>query len=286
MEGKVLSLSQCKEYLKNIRDLELSCYSQAKLVDKIECKIKKLLKSVPNDKIIKPQSNPIWMDILFSAMFTGIGALIGGLIGIIFSAMAKGALLGGGVVCGFCVLSFIFAPLMNKQDNAKYEHEMAIRKLQISDAKKKLSVLDEILMKARNELEETKKLLNRYYGMNFIYPKYRGIVPICQIYEYLESGRCFSLLGPGGAYNLYESEVRSNLIISKLDDVISRLEDLSTGQQKLASLIRESNIKIDRLSQTIDCIEENTAMSTYYNKITATNTNYLSWLASLETSFR
>ena len=85
---------------------------------------------------------------------------------------------------------------------------------------------------------------------------------------------------------MYESEVRSNLIISKLDDVISRLDDLSAGQQMLANVIRESNRKIDRLSQSFDRIEENTAINTYYSRITAENTNYLSWLATWDAVFR
>lgn len=54
----------------------------------------------------------------------------------------------------------------------------------------------------------------------------------------------------------------------------------------LANVIRESNRKIDRLSQSFDRIEENTAINTYYSRITAENTNYLSWLATWDAVFR
>lgn len=280
MGEKTLSLPQCKEYVRNIRDLELSCYQQSKLIKNVQYKINEVVRSVPKDKIIKPSSNPIWMDVLFSLVFAGIGALIGGFIGMIFSEPLKGALIGGGIVGGFCILSFLFAPIMDRQDKAKYEKEMAVRNLQVDNAKKKLSVLDETLQKSKNELEETKRLLNRYYDLGFIYPKYRGMVPICQIYEYLESGRCFSLIGPSGAYNLYESELRQNIIIGKLDDVLDRLDRLSDGQQMLAAAIRQSNAKIDQLSSSLERIENDTALSAYYSGITAANTDYLAWLAT------
>ena len=106
------------------------------------------------------------------------------------------------------------------------------------------------------------------------------MVPICQIYEYLESGRCFSLIGPSGAYNLYESELRQNIIIGKLDDVLDRLDRLSDGQQMLAAAIRQSNAKIDQLSSSLERIENDTALSAYYSGITAANTDYLAWLAT------
>ena len=280
MEKNTLSLSQCKVYVKIIRDLELSCYQQSRLIEKVQYKINEVINSVPKDKIVKPSTNPLWIDVLICLVLTGIGALIGGLIGMIFLAPLKGTLIGGGIVGGYCIISFLFMPLMVKQDEVEYQKKLTVRNLQVDSAKKELLVLDNALKKGKYELEETKKLLNKYYDLGVIYPKYRGIVPICQIYEYLESGRCFSLWGPGGAYNLYEGEVRSNLIISKLDDVISRLDDLSAGQQMLANVIRESNRKIDELSQSFNRVEKNTAVDAYYSRITAENTNYLSWLAT------
>lgn len=280
MEEKTLSLPQCKEYVRNIRDLELSYYAQSRLVGKVQYKINEVLKSVPKDKIMKPYSNPIWMDILFSLGFTGIGALIGGVIGLIFSAFLRGALIGGIAVGGFCILSLLLKPLMDRSDKVKCEKEISIRNSQIREANKKISVLEKTLEEAKKELQETKNVLNKYYALGFIYPKYRGMVPICQICEYLESGRCFSLIGPGGAYNLYESELRQNIIIGKLDDVLDKLDRLSAGQQMLAAAIQENNARIDQLGRSLDRIESNTALSAYYNGITAANTDYLAWLAT------
>ena len=49
------------------------------------------------------------------------------------------------------------------------------------------------------------------------------MIAIASFYEYLMAGRCTSLEGTGGAYNLYENEIRMNQIISQLDTVITSL---------------------------------------------------------------
>ena len=36
---------------------------------------------------------------------------------------------------------------------------------------------------------------------------------MCTMYEYFVTGRCDKLSGADGAYNLYETEVRQNIII-------------------------------------------------------------------------
>ena len=64
-----------------------------------------------------------------------------------------------------------------------------------------------------------------FYSKNIIYPKYRGLVPIAAFYEYFNSGRCDTLTGHEGAYNIYETEIRMNIIIAKLDDCLLYTSD-------------------------------------------------------------
>ena len=52
MGEKTLSLPQCKEYVRNIRDLELSCYQQSKLIKNVQYKINEVVRSVPKDMIL------------------------------------------------------------------------------------------------------------------------------------------------------------------------------------------------------------------------------------------
>mgnify|MGYP007024707781 CR=1 FL=1 len=55
--------------------------------------------------------------------------------------------------------------------------------------------------------------------MGRFFPKYRNLVAVSQIYEYILSGRCTELGGYQGAYNLYEQETRMDIVIMRLDDI-------------------------------------------------------------------
>jgi len=133
--------------------------------------------------------------------------------------------------------------------------------------------------------QETKSILEKYYALNYIYPKYRGLVPICMFYEYFDSGRCTALQGHEGAYNLYESELRMNMIIGKLDEIIYRLDEISSNQRILAQELRASNTKIEQImrsmSSSLDSIQQSSAMTEYYSGITAANTSFMKWYTIL-----
>lgn len=117
--------------------------------------------------------------------------------------------------------------------------------------------------------------------MGYLYPKYRRIVPVCAFCEYLEAGRCDSLTGPNGAYNIYENEVLMKRIIEKLDDVIARLDDINYNQQLIAQELRRGRSQISQILQSVDNsvqnIQQSSAVTSYYAQITAMNTEYLTW---------
>lgn len=122
--------------------------------------------------------------------------------------------------------------------------------------------------------------------MDIIYAKYRhSLVAISSFYEYLSSRRCYSLEGPDGAYNIFETEIRQNIIIQKLDEAIRKLDQIKENQYMLYSAIQDSNNtttrlykKIDEASRTMKRIEENTSISEYNTRITAQNTEFLKWV--------
>lgn len=134
------------------------------------------------------------------------------------------------------------------------------------------------------KLEETKKILEQLYAANIIFPKYRNIIAISSFYEYLMAGRCKELEGAEGAYNIFESELRMNLIINKIDDVIRHLEQIEQHQYMLYSAIQENNKQVSELNGELTklvnnaaCIEENTRMTEYYSWISAKNTEAIKW---------
>ena len=92
-----------------------------------------------------------------------------------------------------------------------------------------------------------KDALSQMYAMDILYPKYQNIVAVATIYEYIDSGRCSELTGPNGAYNLYESELRANLIIGSLSQINQNLQGIRENQFALYTLIEESNRSVTRL---------------------------------------
>ena len=105
--------------------------------------------------------------------------------------------------------------------------------------------------------------LGKLYAENIIYPKYRNMVAVTMIYEYLESGRCSQLEGPDGAYNLYEMELRQNIIIGQLSSIMDNLERIKENQFTLYNEIVEAN---GNTSSLLSDIGDDIAFSAYQNK--------------------
>lgn len=121
---------------------------------------------------------------------------------------------------------------------------------------------------------------------NIIFPKYRNLAAISSFYEYLESGRCTTLEGHEGAYNLFETEIRLNIIITKLDEIIDRLDQISSNQIMLYNAIKQSNDNSQRVYKKIlnslQQTERHAEVIAYNSKITAQNTEFLKWLNFLQ----
>ena len=122
-------------------------------------------------------------------------------------------------------------------------------------------------------LSTSKKLLEKLYSQNIIHPKYRNLLAIAQIYEYLDTSRCTELGGPNGAYNLYEQELRQNIIIDKLDEIIYQLDNLNRTMSYVSSAITTTNRLLGNISSTLGRIEANTALTAYNSQCIAYNTN-------------
>ena len=66
--------------------------------------------------------------------------------------------------------------------------------------------------------------------------------------------------GPNGAYNLYEGELRSDIIISSLSSIISNLEAIRNNQYTLYQSIENANATTHQLLQNLN----NSQMLTAY----------------------
>ena len=170
-----------------------------------------------------------------------------------------------------------------KQAEAEYE-----------EAKKALKQADEQIEKTLGApLAQTRELLEKFYALNVIFPKYRNMVAICTIYEYFAAGRCTTLVGADGAYNLYESELRQNLIIGKLDKIISQLEEIKQNQYILYTELKKTNSitssiyqdtenilnSVEKIGDTVQNIAHSSYITSYCAQVTAQNTQALKYIA-------
>ena len=119
---------------------------------------------------------------------------------------------------------------------------------------------------------------NRLYSVNVVFPKYRNLIALSSFYEYLMSGRCASLEGANGAYNLYESEIRSNQVISQLGKVLGSLEQIKANQYMAYTQLTAVNNNLESLNTAMV-----SALNTIGSRMDAAETMFL---ASSDSSAR
>lgn len=122
-----------------------------------------------------------------------------------------------------------------------------------------VAFLDDEISKLLIDLFDVYGAIDELKSMNIIYPKYTDFSTLCTLYEYFQSGRSNELTGPHGAYNLYESESRTDNIINKLDvinfkidDIIDKLDEIKNNQIVLHKTMTEIKTSIESISSNID----------------------------------
>lgn len=171
-------------------------------------------------------------------------------------------------------------------------------------------LLDKEITEAETLLQKSYAARNELYAYNVIFGKYRNIVALSSIYEYLMSGRCASLEGADGAYNIFEGEIRADRIIAQLDAVNSSLDQIKQNQYMLYTEMSSVNSSLASLNKTMDealtsiknmevdtkniskssdiiaknaaAIAYNTEVTAYYSKKTAELTNALGYLVAFK----
>lgn len=115
----------------------------------------------------------------------------------------------------------------------------------------KQHLIEELKEKVLEPKAKVKELLQKVYSKNIIYPKYRKFIAVAQIYEYFLSKRVDELEGPFGAYNLFEDELRHDIIIDKLDVVIDKLDEIIDEMRSLGGAITATNNLLEKISHNM-----------------------------------
>lgn len=122
------------------------------------------------------------------------------------------------------------------------------------------------------ERDKTKNALDAVYQVGIIHPKYRNMVAITSFFDYFDTGRCLTLTGPGGAYATYEEDLRFKRIETRLDVVISKLDEIVANQQYMAELMREANTTLSRIESSNNSMMGNMKQIKENSELTAYNT--------------
>jgi len=272
---------ELKEYLRRVHLLEQSLFQQRSLASQMQRRIRQLenyqgeeLRTYYSDKLnfshflLTPLIGIAWGGIpggilcLIAGLFLEGKVIPRGLDAIIVFTL-KGALV-------FSILAMVVAIIMFIKDNKsekEKEQKVAVENdsIRLQNQKnreyaiRQASVLKQELQILNRSIQQTEQALSRYYGKGIIFPKYRELVAVSSFYEYMASGRCSTLEGHEGAYNIFESESRQNLILRKLDDIIERLDRIEENQYMLYTAIQSSNRETNRmlteLNRTAQSIE-------------------------------
>lgn len=126
------------------------------------------------------------------------------------------------------------------------------------------SVISTEKRQLKSELKKIVAVRNRLYAYDIIYRKYRNLAALTTIYEYLDSGRCSTLDGPYGAYNLLESETRANEVIILLNNISDSLNEIKANQYLLFRELSQVNQNLltlnGSMNSVIDALSANNSL--------------------------
>lgn len=195
----------------------------------------------------------------------------------------------------------------NLKDNIKKQ----VSTITVSSYSFKKEMIDKEIIEAEELFKQVYDCREKLYSYNIVYHKYRNdVVALSSFYEYLMSGRCETLEGAHGAYNIYEAEIRANAIVAHLDEIRKQLNTLIQTQfmicselQKVNKNMSELNSKMDSALASVRKIEKgvenislntetiarnteviayNSQVTAYYSKLNTELTNALGYMVALK----
>ena len=144
------------------------------------------------------------------------------------------------------------------------------------------------LSSLKQHIYDIDTVIQQYYSVGIIYPKYRNLPALTSILEYLKSGRCEALTGIDGAYNLYENELYQQSVISQLDIVIKNLETIKNTQYILYETVQNINAQVSLISNEMKlmshelvAIESLQTLSAFYSSVAITTATALAFVSTI-----
>lgn len=296
-----MNLSSTKAYLKDVIYLESTLQILNNLINKLDNKIKVInntkIEIEPLSNIEKPEIEKEFGFFIMLVMFLFCLVISSFVINIPFviilwiifhkfSIALKISLIISiilGIIFTRAIIKFQNPDIRQRNEEKNKKYLNAVKELEKRNQEKQNRIKlmeiqkNDLIIKRKNlynQYTETKKALTDVYNLDIIYSKYRYLVAVVTFYEYFDSGRCNSFEATetsGGAYNLYETEIRMNTIIEKLDIVINQLEQVKRNQEALYDVVCHINSTTNKIYANTEKELEELKKSNTYNEITADN---------------
>lgn len=272
-DGVTMNAAAIKEHLSMLMDLEKDIYTQNQVIASLEYKLSGLPDYRQYVKPVYQQASPHYYDDTAAnvAFLCLPGAVLLFVLGLLlydfrgfFWEIALLAFIVG--IIAFFISRLNASDAQHRADvESKKRYDAALKaynlsveqdRLRVERERPKKLLLQGQLKTLKNAHKKTVDTLNKLYNKGVIHKKYWGLVPICSLYGYFDTGVCTQLEGHEGAYNKYDTECRLDRIISKLDQVIQRLDEIKELQQDLYDAIEESNCKVGQLIRNSERISD------------------------------
>lgn len=231
----------------------------------------------------------------------GIATIIFSPIVFVFAALIGAVALGP--TLGLIVGKIIHTKNQGELDR-EYRQEMQEYNKLVEDDKMRLRVeevqrnfLYEQIASLQAQIKKSRDNLSYFYSKSVIDKiYYNDMVAIASFYQYFKTKQTYSLgfdrsTGDTGAYRIYEYEKRMNIIITKLDTVIEKLDEIKSNQAVLYSTIIDANNKIDHMNKNVLLASQNmhndirnqTELMTYNNERVRKELEYRNTMDSIFT---
>lgn len=293
---------ELKQYVKAIYEMESSIFMLDKLWKDLN-QMNNVLSAYNGDRVYELEEKLNFFDFydlnfcdegISYGIATPFGfAILGAIVGLILSFIILKSFnlifflvfVGIGFCIPFliCTIQCVSDSIKTNENNKNITKQNTIieekSRRKIAECEKHSAIIGEQMDKIADIYNRTTELLDKYYAMDVIYPKYRNFVAISSFYEYLLTGRCNTLEGHGGIYDTFEYESRLDRIVTKLDDILESLEDIKSNQFQLYTAINsgfnQSNAMYTSILSSLDNINDNQNISNFYSQQTAMNSEFL-----------
>jgi len=286
-----------KDYIRRAKELEVAVYKQKKLMDEHEKMLLANCPSAPTKNIIEipmasnlqePQKGKLggqWWFML-------VVSILGILMAIVSQDDMSGFMLVSGIIF-LALFAFAYSQWNSEYDKALAEYHQQISELNnnikhaqrraereekrynsiLADYNERIAVYEEqratAMIPHKESLKKLEDALQSHYETNVLFAKYRNLVAVATIDEYLQSGRCETLEGSNGAYNLYEMELRQNIVIGQLSMILDNMEQIRSNQYTLYQELSMANMAIADILTEIREMHSVAKLNAYFASVSA-----------------